>query len=73
MALLCRRDWLTVMAAFGGEADIDRVRRDVWKSPFLPSQLGDCAGLRLLDLDARELHHLGPLLGFVSNKLPQGR
>ena len=31
VALLCRRDWPAVTAAFGGEADIDEVRRDVWK------------------------------------------
>ena len=29
LALLCRRDWPTVTAAFGVKRTIDRVRRDV--------------------------------------------
>jgi hypothetical protein len=29
-AHLCRRDWPSVTAAIGGEADIDSLRLDVW-------------------------------------------
>jgi hypothetical protein len=39
LALLCRRDWPTVTAAFGGEADIDRVRRLSGHYPGVPKSL----------------------------------
>jgi hypothetical protein len=56
------------MTAFGGKADMTRVRRD----PAARRASGTIAVLaELFGLDARELNHFGPLFDFIGDNLAE--